>query len=59
MVSPNWPLDYPNVADCRWHIALSDPVGVRAIRLRVNFFDTELAVDVVSVLNGGVSPEIM
>jgi len=50
IVSPNWPELYPNQEFCSYKIRLSSEyIG---IKIRVNFFDTELDADVVSIYQG-------
>ncbi|KAI6237336.1 CUB and sushi domain-containing protein 1 isoform X7 [Aphelenchoides besseyi] len=52
IVSPNWPKEYPNEANCYYTIRVqSNALG---IQLRLNYFDTELNSDVLDVYSGSV-----
>jgi len=55
-VSPHWPYNYPNTANCDYHI--SAPKGKR-IQLQVNYFHTEAGADELTVFDDAEGEKLL
>jgi len=57
LVSPNWPHEYPNESNCNYKFRLPD--SVLGIHFRINFFETELDNDYLSIFKGKNCKELL